>query len=336
MKKFYLPLLALVAAASANAADNIVTLDLTSPIEPMEFDADNGAWTSTYDEETYTIDSQVFTFLHFAMSEYSTWWGATASKSADNSMRDNYMKYQFSNMARGGIVLDENGKVKKDQYGAPVVSADVPYIVAYASSYYSEHPVEMVFNDGKSYIPVGVYVGLTSWPYYSIELGDAFSRAFTEGDKFTLTIHGVAADNSEKSVTVNLASFDNGDITITRGWKYVDLSELGPCESLWFSMKTTDVGTYGDNTPTYFCLDKLMVKPAEDSSVASVEAQGKSIRYDRASATVTLPSSSEFAMVFNAAGSCVMSSDKQVFSIESLPAGVYVVKSGNSRLKIAR
>jgi len=232
-------------------------------------------------------------------------------------------------------VLNEDGTVKTDENDMPVVSAEVPYMVAYASSSFAKHPADMAFNDGKAYEAVGVYVNLNSYPYYCIEYGDSYARAFHNGDKFTLTIHGIAPDESERTVDTELASYTNGDLTINRGWKYVDLSSLGIVNQIYFSLKTTDVGQWGDNTPTYFCLDKLMVKPVSTSGISTVNANDANISYDRANKTVSIGNAS-FASVYNTAGQCVMSSENNSFDISSLSAGIYVIKAGNSSLKIVK
>lgn len=270
------------------------------------------------------------------MAEWSTWWGITASNHADNARPENTLTRQWSNMAKGGIVLDENGAVKLDDFGAPVVSPDVPYLVAFYSPYMSARPVDMTFNDGKSYEAVSAYFNLNSYAYYCMEYGDSFARAFTNGDRFTLTIHGVAPDETEKTVEVDLASYANGDLTINRGWKLVDLSPLGIVNEIYFTLDSTDSGDYGMNTPGYFCLDKLCVKPVEESSADTIAADNaKAISYDRNSHTVYL-SGNDFAIVYDAAGNAVMSAEGNSFDLTGLAAGVYVVKSGNSSLKIAR
>lgn len=334
MKKVIITLAAaLIAATSARA--EVITLDLTKATTALEFDATNGSWNGTFDDEAESIDSQCFSFVHSSMGAYKTWWGFTASNSADNGRKDDTLTFQYSNMAKGGIVLNEDNTVKTDEYGAPVTSPDVPYIVAYYSAYMAARPVDMTFTDGKSYKAVGVYVNLNSYAYYSVECGDSFARAFTNGDKLTLTIHGVNPDGSEKTVDVALAEYANGCLTITRGWRYVDLSSLGIVNELYFTMTSTDSGAYGMNTPGYFCLDKLMVEPAEGASVSSVMSDGNTISYDRESHTVTL-TGSDFAVVYDATGNKVMSSDSAEFSISHLDAGVYIVKAGNSTVKIAK
>ncbi len=336
MKKVILSVAVVLSAIGmANAAEKIITLDLTKSTTALEFDASNGMWTGTYNDEETSVDSQCFSFIHSSMGEYKTWWGFTASNSSDNVRKDDTMTYQFSNMAMGGIVLNEDGTVKTDEYGAPVTGKDVPYMVGYYGEYFSKRPTDMVFADGKAHEAVGVYVNLNSYPYYCIEYGDAFARAFTNGDKYTLTIHGVAADETEKTVEVTLASYTNGNLTINRGWKYVDLSSLGEVNELYFTMSSTDSGAYGMNTPAYFCLDKLMVKEASESGISGVAAADAKISYDRASGIVSIDGAG-FAMICDVAGVTLMSGEASTFDISALPAGVYIVKAGNRSVKIAK
>lgn len=339
MKKFF-TIVAAMAAFAANAESDVITLDLSKA--SLTFDAETGAWTDTYNDDVTSIDSQCFSFIHNSMSDFDTWWGFTASNSTDNQRKDNTLKFQFSNMAKGGIVLNEDGTVKTDDFGAPVTSADVPYLVGYYGQGFSERPTDMTFADGKAYEAVGVYVNLNSYPYYSIEYGDSFARAFTNNDKFTLTIHGVApqeseaTDESEKTVDVELASYTNGNLTINRGWRYVDLTSLGTVNELYFTMTSTDASGSYANTPTYFCLDKLMVKPSITTGVQQLSADNAAaISYNRDSKTVSV-ANAEFAIVYDVTGAALTSSDEANFSIAHLPAGVYVVKAGNSSLKIAK
>ncbi len=335
MKRILLLTIAASMVSGAYAQEKVTVLDLTNAGSALEFDAETGAWTDTYNDDSESIESQCFSFVHSSMSDWQTWWGFTVSNSADNSKRDNFITYQFSNMAKGGIVLNEDGTVKLDEAGAPVVSAEVPYLVGYYSPYMAARPVDMTFNDGKSYEAVGVYVNLTSWAYYGVQDGSGVARAFTNGDRFTLTVHGVAPNESEKEIEVELAAFDNGNLTVNRGWRYVDLSPLGQINELYFTMKSTDSGAYGDNTPAYFCLDKLMVRQKETSGLNDFAGEQTTLSYDRASSAVTV-SGAEFAVVYDATGRKVMATDSSEFSISNLPAGVYVIRAGSSSLKIAK
>ena len=328
----------MMTAMAANAASDVITLDLTKSTTPLEFDSGNGSWTGTYDDDEESIESQVFSLSKGSMGDWNTWWGFTASNSADNSRPANTLTHQWSNMACGGIVLDDNGEIKFDSFGSPKVSSDVPYIVAFAMGMMGPRPADITFNTDKLYEPVGVYVNLNSYTYYSLECGDSFARAFTNGDKFTLTVHGVAADDSEKTVETTLGSYSNGDLTLSRGWKYVDLTSLGAVNELYFTLDSTDSGDYGMNTPAYFCLDKLMVREAADNSSAIdniIADNDCDIHYDRVSHTITLQKEG-FAVIYNSAGNMVGSFDSQSHSIEALPRGIYIVKSGNKSLKVIR
>lgn len=320
-------LIMLLAAFGAGAADEVITLDLTKATTPLEFETESGAWTGTFNDDASSIESQCFSFIHSSMSDWNTWWGFSASISADNTKKDNFLAYQWSNMAAGGVSFDENGKL--------VVDPKVPYLVGYFAEGFSLHPTDMVFNDGKNYDPQGVYINLTSYPYYCLEYGGEPARPCVEGDWLNLIIHGIAPDESEKTVTVKLFSFTDGDMTINRGWKYVDLTELGTVNEIYFTMDGSDKSSWGLNTPAYFALDKLSVKPAAEDAIENPEAPKITIRYDRATKTVSW-SGAEYADVQDTLGRTVMSSDSGEMNLSTLPAGVYVVRAGSKTLKLAR
>lgn len=332
MNKFTSLFLLIACGSSIAPAQEIQMLDLTKAATPLEFNADNGAWDQTYNADIRLIESQCFNFIHYGFEAYGMWWGFTPSVSADNSRKDDTITYQFSNMAAGGIVLNEDGTVKKDEFGDPMVSADVPYLVGYYAGFMSERPCDMLFADGECWEPQGVYVNLTSYPYYCMEMGDAYARAFRNGDSYKLTITGVAADESQKNVVVELGGCSNGHLSLTRGWRFVDLTPLGAVNEIFFNLSTTDVGDWGDNTPTYFALDKLSAKKS-DSSVKRIQSDVK-ISFNREDNIVSA-GGADFIAVYDLAGRLVASSEGSL-CIEALPAGVYMVKAGNSSLKIVK
>lgn len=328
---FAMAMLTTVAGAKAQTSSNdVIMLDLSKANPSLNFDEVNGMWEDTFDDDVTEIESQVFSIVHGSISEYDYWYGFTASNSTDNAYQANTLLYQYSNMAKGGILLNEDGTIQTNDFGAPVAGKDMPYLVAFPKS-------EIVFNTGKTYEMVGGYFNLNSYTFYSILYGDGFSRAFTEGDKLTLTVHGVDSDENEKTLDITLASFTDGVLSAATGWKYVDLSSLGVVEELYFTMSSTDSGQWGMNTPGYFCLDKLMVKESASSMISAESLSNhSSIIYNRDSKTITLPETG-FAIIYDSKGKCLMSSsDKQTFSVEHLDKGVYVVKSGNQRLKFVR
>ena len=139
--------------------------------------------------------------------------------------------YTVGCMGGGGIVLDESGDVVTDGNGNVAVDKSVPYLVGYYSTMMSEEPsCQILFNDGKAREAVGVYVTNFPTAFYDCVHGNGVARPFVNGDKFTLTIHGVAVDQSEKTVDVDLVKYEDGMLQAIRTWKYVDLSPLGEVE----------------------------------------------------------------------------------------------------------
>lgn len=342
MKKLYTLFIIAVAVASlsASADDQIVTLDLTKATTPLAFNDSTGAWTNTIPAPgddfivNDTITSQCFKFVIGSMPEYASWWGFTASRSADSSRRTDFVTYQYSNMAAGGIVLDADGNVSRDANGRVIVSDTVPYMLSYCADFMAAHPAQVLFTDGKAHEAVGVWVNLSSYPFYTIFEGNAFANPFKENDKFTLTIHGVAEDNTEKTIDVTLAQVADGDLTINRGWKHIDLSALGMVNEIWFSMTTTDKSNGYDNTPTYFCLDKLQVKSSA-TGVNSIDDAAKTMSYDSNTCQLTLATKAP-VMVSNAAGQTMLVDEAASVDLSWLTPGVYLVRSGNATLKIVR
>jgi hypothetical protein len=97
--------------------------------------------------------------------------------------------------------------------------------------------------------------------------GDFVAKKFggstgNDPDFFKLTIRGY--DNGllrADSVEVYLADFrdpNNANDTIYRGWRWVNLLPLGNVDSLKLNLTSTDVGSFGINTPLYYAIDHFM------------------------------------------------------------------------------
>jgi len=117
----------------------------------------------------------------------------------------------------------------------------------------------------------GVYVTNTNWAYYSLLQGDDFSKQFggadgNDADWFKLTFTGVDVNDMETgALEFYLADYrfeDNALDYIVDEWRFVDLSPLGSVASIQCTLSSSDVGTWGMNTPAYFALDSLVVPGA--------------------------------------------------------------------------
>jgi hypothetical protein len=109
-----------------------------------------------------------------------------------------------------------------------------------------------------------------NYAYYSILNGDLYSKKFggisgDEADWFLLSITGKdAAGDSVGSVDFYLADYrfaDSSQDYIVNTWEYVDLMGLGVVQSLEFSLSSSDMGSFGMNTPGYFAMDTVVPEP---------------------------------------------------------------------------
>ena len=270
MKKIFT--FATCAMLAAAAWADVVTLNLDAPLNPttIEYGA-NGVWTGCYNDVDYTwlefgAQGGEFMLSHLIDGEGASWGGyywdgftpAIGGDQTDYGQPGSSASWttNFSGcMAGGGCVINEDGSVTADP--------DMPYLVAYYSSWAMEGPSNQVMfvseGNGMLFEPVGVYVCNHPWPYYGCVHGDGMARPFEEGDYFELIAHGVKADRSETTVSMNLIEYTNGTLIAANDWTFFDLSGLGKVESVYFTLNSTDTGDYGMNTASYFCMDKFQV-----------------------------------------------------------------------------
>ena len=106
----------------------------------------------------------------------------------------------------------------------------------------------------------GGYFTNTTYAYLAMAFGDdgndpAYVKGpFGEGDFFELTVTGL----DELGQAVSSLSFllaDGADVVDS--WEYFDLSGLGIIYGLDFSLNSSDIGSFGMNTPAYFAMDNL-------------------------------------------------------------------------------
>lgn len=119
---------------------------------------------------------------------------------------------------------------------------------------------------GKGREVEGCFITNTTFSYLSMANGDQFAKKFggpsgDDPDFFRLKVEGfLNGELKEDSVIFYLADFrfdDNSMDYIVDSWSYVDLSPIGKVDSLWFSLASSDNGSFGMNTPAYFCIDEI-------------------------------------------------------------------------------
>ena len=179
-----------------------------------------------------------FRFMNDYSEEWGSWSGFAVSTKTDVATPG--WANQYSAIAGKGVA------------GTPA------YAVAYPT------PVSTILF--KDTIVSGLYVTNSTYAYLSMKNGDGFSKKFggetgNDKDYLILTIEGFdSANKSNGKVEFFLADFMysiNTNDYILDTWKWVNLKSFGRISRLEFSLRSSDNGLWGMNTPAYFCIDNL-------------------------------------------------------------------------------
>lgn len=103
--------------------------------------------------------------------------------------------------------------------------------------------------------PVSIAVTNTTYAYYVMQNGSAFSKPFTSDSYLDLDIYGVSKGKETYFQTVHL--YSNG--LPVANWQLIDLTGMGEVEQIYFTMRSSDTGEWGMNTPAYFALSSFQV-----------------------------------------------------------------------------
>jgi hypothetical protein len=106
-----------------------------------------------------------------------------------------------------------------------------------------------------------IEVANNTYAALSMRYGDAFAKAFSYQDQdfFKVIFEGFdEGGNSTGTVEFYLADFRTaGAAGIRKNWTNVDLGGLGEVKSIGVTFDSSDVGTYGINTPLYVAVDNF-------------------------------------------------------------------------------
>ncbi|MBP3712840.1 MAG: DUF4465 domain-containing protein [Bacteroidaceae bacterium] len=213
--------------------------DVTDITEPVD---GHMSVSTEDDDEREFFTSGGYAFNSGCMSDYGYWYWfgyASSTETKYESLDD-----QWNNVLGGGY----NGSAT--------------YGVAFAAAFNGPCYVEML---GEPTIVPGFYITNSSYAYNSLTGGDAYAKKFGLGDWFKLTITGYdAEDKVTQTKDYYLADLrDEKTAYIINDWRYVDLSCLGKVAKIGFELTSTDNGTYGMNTPAYFCFDDFGAEGTE-------------------------------------------------------------------------
>lgn len=123
------------------------------------------------------------------------------------------------------------------------------YMIGYYSDW-GETPEHNVIKrpDNTTFSPIGVYVNNSSSAYSYME-----SANFPQASYY---LNIIASGYDENGNITNTVSYPLADANgIVAEWKYMDLSSLGECHKVIFTLSSNDDSGYGINVPAYFCID---------------------------------------------------------------------------------
>ena len=232
--------------------------------QPIDFATESGngfynitdVWDSTYNDGplsrfVYT-NKDTFALLHLPSEnawDGMSWEGFTISQVDTDTMN------VFSCVAKGGVQGE-----------------GTPYAIGYYSDYVSStlgYASNMIlFNE--VYYPEYVYICQNSNTLEAISNGLNPANKFTEKDSLVLTISGIDDEWHDTQQVVYFLALGRES---NQGWVKVDLSSIGATKGLSFRIRSTDVGQWGTNTPTYFALDKLTVSQQAITALPSLTTQ---------------------------------------------------------------
>ncbi|MDX1685875.1 MAG: DUF4465 domain-containing protein [Saprospiraceae bacterium] len=137
----------------------------------------------------------------------------------------------------------------------------------YSTAFIFDNAILLTEGEAAGKPVLGCYINNATYPYLSMRDGDQFAKKFggptgDDPDFFRIKIQKYYNGRlHDDSVVVYLADFrfdNNEEDFILDEWRFVDLKSLGPVDSLSFTLASSDVGAFGINTPTYFCIDNII------------------------------------------------------------------------------
>ncbi len=226
---------ALLAAGLASGAQAAVTV---STFDDLPLSANSHFFPGTSAQFTSGAASFNHDFTDYGGG--CCWSGWTYSNETDTTTPG--FENQFSAYAGSGAGGSANYALA--YIGSPVISLDAPSVVE------------------------SVDVTNTTYAALSMLQGDSFAKKFggdsgNDADFLKLTFIGLNTTGQETGrVDFYLADYrfaDNSLDHVVSNWTSVNLSSLGTVTSLKFELTSSDVGSFGMNTPAYFAIDNLAV-----------------------------------------------------------------------------
>jgi len=196
----------------------------------------------------------------------------------------------------------------------------------------------------------GFYITNSTYAYNSMKLGDTFAKKFggssgNDPDFFKLVVRKYLGGSlGPDSVEFYLADYrfaDNSMDYLVEQWTWVDLTSLGNVDSLVFTLSSSDVGSFGMNTPAFYCIDNFTTNNSL-TAVADFTQENVLSVYPNPFVNTLNLSSAQAGSVYRISnlGGQVMSSGRfsgsTSIDLSMLPVGVYLLSVDQRTVKVVR
>lgn len=191
----------------------------------------------------------------------------------------------------------------------------------------------------------GFYITNTTFAALSMRDGDAFAKKFggitgNDPDWYKLTIRkwfgGVITNDSVEFYLADYRFVNNAQDYIIKTWQWVDLTSLGNVDSLQMILSSSDMGSFGMNTPAFFCIDNLTTADSPLSINDAINTDKVNVYPNPAKEALTIDLKQNLTnyvaniiSVYDVTGRKMMMNKIyngcSSISVEQLPAGVYTV-----------
>ena len=191
---------------------------------------------------------------------------------------------------------------------------------------------------------IGVYVTNSTYAHNSMRDGDAFGKQFggpsgNDPDFFKLTFRkysgGVMTNDSVEFYLADYRFVNNAQDYLVDTWTWVDLTSLGLADSLELILTSSDVGSFGYNTPLFYCIDDFTTADGP-LAVTEISSETFSVYPNPAQNILTVSAvngSVSAVYLYNMNGEQVRSANGNTnafqLNIEDLAAGVYTLRIEN-------
>ena len=199
----------------------------------------------------------------------------------------------------------------------------------------------------------GFYITNTTYAYKSMKLGDSFAKKFggvtgNDPDYFKVTIKGYKGGVlTIDSVPFYLADFRFANNTLdylVDTWQWVNTSTLGNVDSIKFFMYSSDVGSFGINTPLFFGIDNFTTTQSSVGIHENVFALNFNVYPNPFNSSLNISVENESLVnvkILDVAGKIVFENEftemQSTLNLEALESGIYFLQiTSNNKIAIKK